>query len=139
MSKKHRNLYSIILEGIRQNLSDDDLQRHIEENGDTSGSKASSKRIVKAALLGFSDEDLVDAEMIARLAALAARHRSLALADRQKRPALAKAPLLENSVDAAPAGDGIAEVAATRRPRTAAAAGAARAVRARSRRSPVLS
>lgn len=72
MGRRRESLYAVIMEGVRNQLNDDELHQHIEE---MSGN-VTNKRMVKALLLGFYDHDLRDPHLIHRIAVLAAKYRS---------------------------------------------------------------
>lgn len=72
MGRRRESLYAVIMEGIRNQLNDEDLHRHVEAKVEN----LTNKRMVKALILGFYDHDLTDREIIHRVAVLAAKYRA---------------------------------------------------------------
>jgi hypothetical protein len=75
MGKKRDNLYSVVLDGAKKGMVNDALNAHVlsEKPG------VSSKQIVKASILVFSDSSLSDPSVLNAVSSLAVRHRLLDL------------------------------------------------------------
>jgi len=69
--KKIRKIYDALVEGAYQGLSDIDLHDHVFEHCP----KATSKQLVRAALLALSDPEIQDRNVLNVIYALAIKHR----------------------------------------------------------------
>jgi len=69
--KKIRKIYDALVEGAYQGLSDVELHDHVFEQCP----KASSKRLVRAALLALSDPEIQDRNVLNVIYALAIKYR----------------------------------------------------------------
>lgn len=69
--KKIRKIYDALVEGAYQGLSDVELHDYVFEHCP----KASSKRLVRAALLALSDPEIKDRNVLNVIYALAIKHR----------------------------------------------------------------
>ncbi|WP_417415192.1 hypothetical protein [Hoeflea sp.] len=69
--KKVRKIYDALIEGAYQGLSDAELHDYVFERCP----KATSKRLVRAALLALSDPDVKDRNVLNVIYALAIKHR----------------------------------------------------------------
>ncbi|MEM5491897.1 hypothetical protein [Hoeflea sp. AS16] len=69
--KKVRKVYDALIEGAYQGLSDAELHDYVFERCP----KATSKRLVRAALLALSDPDVKDRNVLNVIYALAIKHR----------------------------------------------------------------
>lgn len=69
--KKIRKVYDALIEGAYQGLSDVELHDHVFEQCP----KATSKRLVRAALLALSDPNVQDRNVLNVIYALAIKHR----------------------------------------------------------------
>ena len=69
--KKIRKIYDALVEGAYQGLSDVGLHDHVFKQCP----KASSKRLVRAALLALSDPEIQDRNVLNVIYALAIKHR----------------------------------------------------------------
>lgn len=69
--KKIRKIYDALVEGAYQGLSDVELHDHVFEHCP----KASSKQLVRAALLALSDPEIQDRNVLNVIYALAIKHR----------------------------------------------------------------
>lgn len=69
--KKHKKIYTALVEGATAGLSDDTLFKFVTLHCP----KATSKKIVRASLFALSDPDLKDANVLRVIYALAIKHR----------------------------------------------------------------
>lgn len=69
--KKIRKIYDALVEGAYQGLSDAELHDYVLEHCP----KATSKRLVRAALLALSDPEIQDRNVLNVIYALAIKHR----------------------------------------------------------------
>lgn len=75
MSDKKKKVYVTIVDGATDGLSSDSLFSFVKEKHP----RASSKKIVRAALLALSDPDLRDRNILNNIYAMALKHRLDAL------------------------------------------------------------
>lgn len=75
MGKKREKLYSVILDGIQDGLKSQSLNKYILNKLPN----ASSKQIVKASLLAFSNVDVLDEKKLQQVCGLAIQHRLIDL------------------------------------------------------------
>ncbi|WP_246665478.1 hypothetical protein [Rhizobium tropici] len=71
MSEKHKRIYHALVDGATEGLSDKALYEFVFERCP----KASSKKIVRAALFALTDPDVVDRNVLNTIYALAIKHR----------------------------------------------------------------
>ncbi|SCB40681.1 hypothetical protein [Rhizobium hainanense] len=71
MSEKRKKIYHALVDGATEGLSDKALYEFVVNRC----SKASSKKIVRAALLALTDPDVTDRHVLSTIYALAIKHR----------------------------------------------------------------
>src|SRR5262245_11379130 len=71
MSEKRKKIYHAIVDGATEGLSDEALYEFVVQRCP----KASSKKIVRAAVLALTDPDVTDRHVLSTIYALAIKHR----------------------------------------------------------------